>query len=122
MLLPLSNDAIRTLKKGFDQCFAKHPEIDPLNFWAAWPSFREAIDALLELTKWRDLPDEFRYTLVAQMQTCGIHLPVDFLRAQTWLLDLEVYPYLFMDPDRPGHYKAWHYDYGFEVERRKVPR
>jgi len=106
--LPVSGEALRLIKRGYDQAVAG---VEADLFWQAWPSLKEAIDALPDLRLWRHLPEEFRWTLVAQMQICGIPLPQEFLRKNQWLLDLKT--------DGKGKML---YEYGFDIERRKAPR
>lgn len=104
MIVPLTDSQVRMIKQGF-QASITNKGLDPDPFWQAFPSLKRAIDALPDLDLWKSLPDDFRFMLVPQMQINGIALPEDFLRKNQWLLDT-----------RSG------YNYGFEIDRRKLPR
>ena len=116
-VLPVTSAQVREIKHGFYSVVTHH-KLDADLFWQAWPTLKAAIEALPNLDLWRHLPDEFRWTLVPQMQMARIPLPEDFLRINSWLLDLNIY----MVKDKEGGMKPWKYDYGFEVERRNQPR
>ena len=110
-VLPVTVEEVNRIKSGFEHAFYNHPEVIPSEFWRAWPSLRHAIDALPHLGLWRNLAEEFRPLLVFKMQSVGVPLPEEFLRTNPWLLDLST--------DSKGNRI---HDYGFEVERRKLPR
>lgn len=103
-ILPVTDNQVQTIRHGFLTAITGKG-LDPIPFWQAFPELKKAIDTLPDLELWKSLPEDFRFMLVPQMQINGMDLPEDFLRKHQWLLDL-----------RSG------YDYGFEIDRRKLPR